>query len=981
MKRLLIFALCAIGGLSVFADQAVVGKRTWSFDANPDGKTCTVRGVFPANGSISVPAKLGGLTVTRVDSDTFDNPTVTALSIPAGVKEFDDGTFWNCFTSTNLVTLKVAAGNKTFSAADGVLYDKKKTKVLAVLPTKKGTFKVPASVRTIGVQAFSQSSLTSVVLPKKLKTIEEEALNGAGSVGKLTIPASVTTLGDKPFSPRTTVLVAKKNKNFAVAGNVLFDKKKTTLLHCPATKKGTYKIPASVTAIAPRAFEDCGGLAKITIGKKVKTIGYNAFERCTGLQSVSVPSSVAKIESGAFYDCTKLASVTIANGVQHIGSSAFEDCTALKSLTIPASVRTIGYLGTGGYSSYGNPFGCSGVKTVKVASGNKSFAVAGGCLVSKDKKTLVAVPPAKKGALKIPASVASIESDALDGCGKLTSISIPAGVDWLQAYNLGKCYVWNAKTKTASSSLRSFSVASGNPSYTAVGGVLFSKDKKTLVAYPIGKKGAYTVPSSATEIGNDAFAGAVSVTKITVPDSVKSIGGYAFADCPELASVRLPSKLDAIPVELFSCDTALKSIAIPSTVTSIGNWAFWGCSGLKSVSIPSKVASIGSGAFGLCPKLSSITVPASVKTVGENAFGAYDRQSGPKKLSLPGKGTCDVPRQRLPASCKVVYRNKTPVYWIRLHSNGGYLSDWEVPYESAYDAKGNWTGYAVSSPAYRGKATALPACPFGADTGRIFAGWALSPTGAVKYKDKAAVKNLAAAGRTATLYAAWKTVKTTYVFKANGGSGSMPSVDVDYDTGSAEAPACAFTRPGWTFGHWNTEPDDSGDWYWGGSSLYCDDSEKDATVTLYAIWEENYDGWPTANRTASRTGPARPQPPVFVSAGDVPWVSAAFGGEPCRESGAVGNGGTSSLAATVEGSGVLAFRWRTSSEAGRDVVFFSVDGEDVSSRSGLDEDWTSVSVRVEGDGPHVLRWTYAKNASGSAGDDRARLADVIWIAD
>ena len=146
---------------------------------------------------------------------------------------------------------------------------------------------------------------------------------------------------------------------------------------------------------------------------------------------------------------------------------------------------------------------------------------------------------------------------------------------------------------------------------------------------------------------------------------------------------------------------------------------------------------------------------------------------------------------------------------------------------------------------------------------------------------------------------------------------------------------------------------------------------------LYDLWREDsydstddYDDWDDDQAAIA-----------FSAAGDVPWSDTAFAGEACFESGAAGDGETSTLLASVEGSGTLAFRWRTSSEAGRDIVFFSVDGADAASRSGLDDDWTSVSLRIEGDGPHSLSWTYAKDASGSAGDDAARLADVVWLPD
>ena len=910
MKRVLLLALCALFALPSSADQAVVGKRIWSFDVNPDGKTCTAVGVFPANGKIAVPAKLGGFTVTRIDRDVFfENSTVTALSIPAGVKEIGYERFYNDFgQSARLKKITVASGNRTFSASGGVLFDKRKTKLLAVPPAKKGSYKVPASVRTIGEEAFDNSRLTSVVLPKKLKTIEEFALDTV-SLRKITVPASVTAIGRGAFSWNTTVLVAKKNKKFLSAGGVLFDKKKTKLLHCPATKTGSYRVPASVTEIGSGAFYGCSRLTSVVLGNRVRTIGAQAFGECSGLTSVKIPGTVATIDYGAFESCTKLRSVTIANGVKRIGSFAFARCTSLKTLSIPASVRTIGYATANGSAVYENPFGNSGVKTVKVADGNTAFAVAGGCLVTKDKKTLIAVPPAKEGALSIPSSVTSIESDAFWGCGKLTSIAIPAGMDNVSASWFNSCTTWDATKKKYTSALKSFTVAAGNESYMAVDGVLFSKDKKTLVAYPCGKQGSYTVPSSVRTIGSSAFQ-----------------------------------------------DTQMTSVTIPDSVTEIGSYAFYACE-----------------------KLSSVTVPTSVKSIGEEAFGYWDRKAGIRTLSLPNKGACDIARQELPASCKVVYRDKTPVYWIRLVANGGHMKNDDADHESFYDAKGNWLGYAVRSFAFRDKATALPASPF-ANYGQVFAGWATSPNGAVKYADKASVKNLAAADRTATLYAKWRPAKTTYSFHANGGSGSMPSVAVDYDTWSVDCPDCTFTRDDWTFDHWNTKSDDSGESYYPDENLDCEDGERDVAITLYAIWtQDDYDDdpAPVEDAPAGEAGNGV----SFSASGDAPWAETEFAGCPCFESGAIGDGGTSTLLASVEGSGTFAFRWRTSCEESRDIVFFSVDGKDAASRSGLDDDWASVSFRIEGDGPHALSWTYAKDASGSAGDDRARLADVVWIAD
>jgi hypothetical protein len=179
----------------------------------------------------------------------------------------------------------------------------------------------------------------------KVTSIGYEAFSGCTGLSSITIPASVTEIGAYAFSGctgLTSIDVDENNPNYSSEGGILFNKGKTELIQCPGGKKGEVTIPASVTEIGDYAFYDCTGLSSVTIPDGVTTIGGWAFEDCTGLSSITIPASVTKIGYGAFYYCTSLSSVTIPASVTEIGSCAFYYCTSLSSITIPASVTKIG---------------------------------------------------------------------------------------------------------------------------------------------------------------------------------------------------------------------------------------------------------------------------------------------------------------------------------------------------------------------------------------------------------------------------------------------------------------------------------------------------------------------------------------------------------------------------------------------------------------------------------------------------------------
>ena len=204
-----------------------------------------------------------------------------------------------------------------------------------------------------------------------------------------------------------------------------------------------------------------------------------------------------------------------------------------------------------------------------------------------------------------------------------------------------------------------------SPSYSSLNGVLFDKSQTTLLQYPCGLGGSYTVPDSVTDIGDYAFAGCAGQTSVIIGSGVTNIGDYAFASCASLMAILLEGNAPSGDATVFSGDTGPvyylagttgwgpsfcglptaafnytandgmvtitgcanpgAAVVIPSAinglpVTGIGEHAFSNMANVTSVSIPSGVLSIGDYAFAACAGLASVTIPNSVTNIGDHAF-------------------------------------------------------------------------------------------------------------------------------------------------------------------------------------------------------------------------------------------------------------------------------------------------------------------------------------------------------------------------
>lgn len=278
-------------------------------------------------------------------------------------------------------------------------------------------------------------------------------------------------------------------------------------------------IPDSVTQISSYAFQNCGKIANIYVGKGLARIGEYVFSSCDSLEGIWISESndaYCSDDKGVLYNKTKttlirvprgkVGNYTIPDGVITIEDDGFSGCDRLTSVTFSDSVTTIGENTFTGCSNLASVFLGNGVKTIE----SEAFYECDGL-----------------EAIVIPDSVTSIGTHAFSWCEKLVSVTLGNSTPTLERFAFSGCY-----------NLTGIWVSEDNTLYSNDDrGVLFNKDKTTVLHAPGGITGSYIIPDSVTLIDDGAFSWCRKLTTVVIGKGVTKINYYGFSECSSLRNV------------------------------------------------------------------------------------------------------------------------------------------------------------------------------------------------------------------------------------------------------------------------------------------------------------------------------------------------------------------------------------------------------------------------------------------------------------
>ena len=542
--------------------------KSGAFYQVPDGVKVIARNAFHRCVNLESVTLPEGLTTIDVWAFGYcDN--LNSFTIPASVTHVG-----NCALSccSSLESIGVAAGNQNYMSDDGVLYTSD-GKLLVQYPSGRPDkhYSILNSADSIAYYSFSSSvNLKSVYIPGGVKMIDQSTFSYS-SVERVVIDEGVERIEVDAFAS------------------------------CDHLKN--IYLPSTLNYIAGMAFEFDVELKEITFaGTTPPLIGRNAFYGVgysVGGTDIVVPGNAV-----GTYQSLAWNSQMFDYNVSPISPLSSGNTFTVDSLTFTVLNNNLN------------------VKLSEITSNNlvdpgisPKVAYQGQLYTVTEMKDHVFAHIYKMIRAEVPFTVQRITEYSFYDCANLEKLILREGIKQIDGYafsHINKLTGVNIPASvdsirndafTYDPALQAINVSSANSKYCSVDGILFSKDKKRLLAFADGHGQTYTVPDGTQVIDYEAFRGATALKSVVMPKSLRQIEHLAFFDC-----------------------SSLTEMLVPHGVTTIDNYAFASCTSLWRADLPATLTNLGYNAFYNAPTLWNLNVKATTPPTCQVYFDTHSSQ-------------------------------------------------------------------------------------------------------------------------------------------------------------------------------------------------------------------------------------------------------------------------------------------------------------------------------------------------------------------
>lgn len=578
-------------------------------------------------------------TVTTIKNDNFQGAQMSALTIPATVKNIDAYTFQNCA----MTTITFEDGIKLSTIKDHTFKQCKNVKELVI----------PEGVSTIQGWALEHmDGLESLTLPSTLATVDDGAFAWIGNNPSIT--SSVTV---KAFTPPTTSGTPFRDLNYAAC--MLYvpqqsvDDYKSSKLFSPFGDNIVGVDMGENTVTFPTTGVVIDGLKYMLNGDR-ETVNVQVNNTSAAFDAV-IPASI--VYDGTNYPVSQIAdkgfqqskvlSVTIAEGITSIGTYAFQNAKGITSITIPASVSEIGS------SAFQY---CEGLTSITFAAGSKLSVVNNHVFNNCSKVTELVIPEGvislgewslenMKGlqSLTLPSTMQTLNSGCLARCTSLISLTINATTpptvknsNVFEGTSIAECDLFVPESAVSTYKAAQYYKDFANMSDGVVIGILKYDPNAdgTTASVSITNTNATDAVEILSEVtinGKQYTVTAIApsgfenshVKNVTIPNTVTTFGNRAFCHAYGLVSIVIPASVEDLGQETFRwCENVLLSIEFEkgSKVTALQNYTFNGCRKVTELTIPEGVTSIGKWVFENMASMTTLTLPSTLANINEYSF-------------------------------------------------------------------------------------------------------------------------------------------------------------------------------------------------------------------------------------------------------------------------------------------------------------------------------------------------------------------------